>query len=87
LAKQYEAGRLDEAKEGTVFQVVDKATAPERYSTPRRLLIVAAATFFFAVISVLATLLEGAVRRALEDPVRNWKIMELRSRWRIQSSN
>ena len=87
LAKQYEAARLDEAKEGTVFQVVDKATPPEKHSTPRRFLIVAAATFFFAAISVLATLLEGAVRRALEDPVRNWKIMELRSRWRIQSSN
>lgn len=35
-AKQFELAKLDEAREGTLFQVVDKATAPERRSKPKR---------------------------------------------------
>jgi tyrosine-protein kinase Etk/Wzc len=40
LARQYEAARLDEAKEGAVVQVVDVAYPPDRKSGPPRALIV-----------------------------------------------
>lgn len=39
LARQYEAARLDEAKEGAVVQVVDVAYPPDRKSDPSRALI------------------------------------------------
>jgi uncharacterized protein involved in exopolysaccharide biosynthesis len=35
-ARQFELARLDEAKEGALFQLVDKATPPERRSAPQR---------------------------------------------------
>jgi len=39
LAKQYEAARIDEAKEAPVIQVVDPAVPPERKSGPHRALL------------------------------------------------
>lgn len=39
LAKQYEAARIDEAKEAPVIQVVDTAVPPERKSGPHRALL------------------------------------------------
>jgi uncharacterized protein involved in exopolysaccharide biosynthesis len=37
LLKQYEAARLDEAKEAAVIQVVEQAIAPDRRSAPKRM--------------------------------------------------
>lgn len=39
MARQYEAARVDEAREGTMVQVVDTAEPPEKKSRPRRGLI------------------------------------------------
>ena len=39
LIKQYEAARLDEAKEAATIQVVEPAIVPERRSSPRALII------------------------------------------------
>jgi len=40
MAKQFEAAKLDEARQGTAVQVVDSAVPPDRKSGPRRGLIV-----------------------------------------------
>ena len=40
IARQYEAAKLDEAKEGALVQVVDIARIPDRKSGPPRLLII-----------------------------------------------
>jgi len=40
IAKQFEAAKLDEARQGTAIQVVDLAVPPERKSSPKRGLIV-----------------------------------------------
>ena len=45
LIKQYEAAKLDEAKDATVIQVVESAIAPDRKSSPKRALIVLLFTF------------------------------------------
>lgn len=53
LAKQYEVARLDEAKQSSVIQVLDRAVEPEHKSKPKRLIIVAIATiaaFFIALL-------------------------------------
>lgn len=44
LARQFEMAKLDEAKEGSIIQVVDPAVPPDRKSSPRRGLIVLTAT-------------------------------------------
>lgn len=50
FAKQFELAKMDEAREGTLIQVLDKATPPERKSKPKR-----------AMIAVVSTLLAGLV--------------------------
>ena len=40
LVKQYDAARLDEAKDAAIIQVVEPAIAPDRKSSPKRALIV-----------------------------------------------
>lgn len=52
LAKQYEAARLDEAKDSSLVQVLDGAIEPEREVKPRRALIVIVTTLLslFGVI-------------------------------------
>jgi capsule polysaccharide export protein KpsE/RkpR len=40
LIKQYDAARLDEAKDAAIIQVVESAIAPDRKSSPKRALIV-----------------------------------------------
>jgi tyrosine-protein kinase Etk/Wzc len=40
LIKQYDAARLDEAKDAAIIQVVEPAIAPDRKSSPKRALIV-----------------------------------------------
>jgi tyrosine-protein kinase Etk/Wzc len=39
LSQQYEAARIDEAKEGSIIQVVDRAVPPDKASWPPRLLL------------------------------------------------
>ncbi|QJE03347.1 lipopolysaccharide biosynthesis protein [Massilia forsythiae] len=50
LAKQYEAARLDEAKDPAIIQVLDTAIEPEKKAKPKRLIIVLVciAVAFFA---------------------------------------
>ena len=58
LAKQYELARIDEARDSTLIQVVDKAVVPERSSKPNKALI--------AIVAALATALVVAVRVVLK---------------------
>lgn len=51
LAKQYEAAKLDEAKNAAIIQVMDKAVEPEKKSSPKRRLIVAAAMILAFLVS------------------------------------
>jgi tyrosine-protein kinase Etk/Wzc len=58
LARQFEMAKLDEAKQGALIQVVDRAVPPDRRSSPKRGLIVIGATalgLFFGVVLALIT--------------------------------
>jgi uncharacterized protein involved in exopolysaccharide biosynthesis len=39
LSQQYEAAKIDEAREGAPIQVIDSAVVPDKHSSPKRLLI------------------------------------------------
>src|SRR6266705_1012644 len=83
LAKQYELAKIDEAKDATVIQVLDKAIEPDRRSRPKRTLVVLLSTFVALIVSVLlAFVLEAA--RARIDPAQAARLDTLRShlRWR-----
>jgi uncharacterized protein involved in exopolysaccharide biosynthesis len=65
LAKQYEAARIDEAKESPAIQVVDPAVQPEKKSGPHRILITALATFLSLIAGVLYIGNEQTITRLL----------------------
>ena len=62
LARQYEMARLDEAREGTFVQVIDKAVPPDRRTSPKRILT----SIVVAAIALLFTLLTIYVRASIK---------------------
>jgi uncharacterized protein involved in exopolysaccharide biosynthesis len=68
LAKQYEAARIDEARDASVIQVMDKAIVPEKKSWPKRGLIVLAVTLFALLLGILLAYLAEGLKRTKEDP-------------------
>ena len=52
LARQYEAAKIDEAREGALIQVVDRATVPDHRSSPKRTLIVLGAGVFGLLLGI-----------------------------------
>jgi tyrosine-protein kinase Etk/Wzc len=63
LARQYEVAKVDEAKQGAVVQVVDRAIVPDKKSSPQRTLIVLGAGVFGLLLgAVWAFAREGLTR-------------------------
>jgi capsule polysaccharide export protein KpsE/RkpR len=67
LAKQFEIAKLDEAKQGSIVQVVDPALKPERRSFPKRTLIVLISTFLAFVVALFLVLFEAHLRDRPDD--------------------
>ncbi len=68
LAKQYEAAKIDEARDSLIVQVLDKAVPPERKSGPLRALIVLGSTFLALLVAVLIAFFMEGLEQAKEDP-------------------
>jgi len=84
LARQYEAARLDEAKDVALIQTLDKAVPPELKSWPHRgSLVVSVMLLAFFVASLVAFLLES-FQTAREYPAfaRRWTTLRIYFRWR-----
>jgi uncharacterized protein involved in exopolysaccharide biosynthesis len=78
LIKQYDAARLDEAKDAAIIQVVEPAIEPDRKSSPKRgvimLLLTAAGLFagcLFVEFASWKKCLESDPQRAMQ--IRNLK--------------
>jgi len=82
LVKQYDAARLDEAKEATVIQVVEPAIAPERKSSPHRVVIVLGAGLMGLLAACLYVIAGDSLRK---DPVFYGKLREFRLALRLRS--
>ena len=84
LASQFELAKLDEAKQGAVFQVIDPAIPPDKRSYPQRvLLVLITSTLAFLLASIFIWV--RAALRALEiDPESGPKVAALLAelRWR-----
>lgn len=68
LAKQYEAAKLDEAKNAAIIQVMDKAVVPEKKSSPKRGLMTAIASFCTFFLASLWALIRELFDRMQKDP-------------------
>jgi len=69
LAKQLEAAKIDEAREGGFLQIVNPAIKPERRSFPKRTWITLGAAAFGLSLAIMLALLEIRVARMRENPV------------------
>jgi uncharacterized protein involved in exopolysaccharide biosynthesis len=67
LAKQFEIAKIDEAKEGSMIQVLDRAVVPDKKSNPKRSLMVALATLAVGFAAVLWAFVVEGLNRAKED--------------------
>lgn len=79
LAKQYEVARIDEAKEPSVIQVLDKAVEPERRAKPQPRLVVLVSTMIATLLAIAYALMVEAYRRSIQRPESNARWAELRS--------
>jgi tyrosine-protein kinase Etk/Wzc len=76
LAKEFEIAKLDEAREGSIVQVVDAAVTPDKRSFPPRALIVVLLTLIAFVMAILWVL---ASERWVQSPEGRGRIQALRA--------
>lgn len=84
LAKQYEAARIDEAKDPGVIQVLDKAVEPEQKSKPKRALIVLLTTVIATLGAIVWAFFSEARRKVLASPQGAAQWSELRANLRFR---
>ena len=68
MARQYEVAKVDEARQGSEVQIVDRAIVPDRHSFPQRTLIVLGAALLGFILSVGWVLANEALNRISSDP-------------------
>ena len=78
LARQFEVAKLDEAKQGSLIQVVDPAIVPDRKSSPKRALIVIGVAVVAFILSVLTALFQAGLQHIKQDPESAEKLSLLR---------
>jgi hypothetical protein len=78
LAKQYELAKIDEAKDATIVQVLDKAIEPDRKSKPKRAQIVIFASFLEFLASILWAFVREASSRTKSNPKQAFRLATLR---------
>ena len=81
LAKEYEVAKLDEAREGSIVQVVDPAVAPDTKSSPHRTLIVLGATILAFFVAVFWVWLRKNLDNAFELPENRQRLRTIKALW------
>jgi uncharacterized protein involved in exopolysaccharide biosynthesis len=86
LAKQYEAARLDEAKDNAIVQVLDSAVEPERKSKPLRAFIVLTSTLLALFGAIVWALIADTRERILAKAERRAQFEQLKKYLRFRSA-
>jgi tyrosine-protein kinase Etk/Wzc len=81
LAKELEIAKLDEAREGSIVQVVDAAVPPDRRSSPHRLLIVLIATIAAFLIATFWVWLRNRLAVAFALPENKHRVRLISGLW------
>lgn len=87
IARQFEAAKLDEARQGALIQVVDPAIPPDRRSFPKRALIVLGATGAGFLIGILVALFQSSFARLQSDPESSQKLHQFRQALSMKRRN
>jgi tyrosine-protein kinase Etk/Wzc len=84
LANQYQLAKLDEAKQGAIFQVIDEAVPPDRRSYPQRTILVILFALLAFVVACIAVWTSAALEALRNDPQDGPKVSALLStlHWR-----
>ena len=78
LAKQFEIAKMDEARDTSIVQVLDRALPPEKRSRPHRTLIVAVCSVLGVIAALLWALARDAYLRLLDEGGEREKVEELK---------
>jgi uncharacterized protein involved in exopolysaccharide biosynthesis len=81
LAKELEIAKLDEAREGSIVQVVDAAVPPDRKSSPHRSLIVLIAAVAAFIVATFWVWLRHRLVIAFELPENRQRVLTIISLW------
>jgi tyrosine-protein kinase Etk/Wzc len=79
LARQYEAARIDEAKDAPLIQVIEPAIEPERKSSPKRALIISLFTVSGLFLGCIIALTSKWRAQAYENPAMAERLRAFRS--------
>jgi tyrosine-protein kinase Etk/Wzc len=79
LAKQYEIAKIDEAKDSSVVQVMDKADEPDIRTKPKRTRIVLVSALAALVAAIIFAFLREQVERTRVDPDQSLRMARLKS--------
>jgi len=78
LLKQYEAARMDEARDAVIIQVIDRAVPPEKKAKPKRTLMVAVSIVTGGFLSIFLAFVMEFFETASQDPENRGRIEELK---------
>ena len=83
LAKQFEIAKIDEAKEGSMLQVLDSATEPDKKSGPNRTIIVVLAALSAIFLTICWAIIREISSRLRRDVAQAPRLKDLRhaARW------
>jgi len=89
LAKQYEIARMDEAKDPSVIQVLDRAVIPERKFKPQRAMIVLMSAFVAFLMALFLVTFVELKKKALSSPdvADGWREFKSSLRFRGSASS
>jgi len=82
LARQFEIAKLDEAREGSIIQVVDAAVPPDKKSSPHRVLIMIAGTILGFLVAVFWLLLRKRWASASGLPENSERLEAIKVHWK-----
>ena len=82
LAKQFELAKIDEAKNSSLIQLLDKAIPAEHKSKPKRALITVVGLIFGFTLGILLAFIREAYFNSLQNPENRLRLQQLAAAWK-----
>jgi uncharacterized protein involved in exopolysaccharide biosynthesis len=79
IARQYEIAKVDEAKQGSIIQVVDRAVVPDHKSFPSKLIFILAGGFLGLFFGVVWIFTREGIRRIATNPQERERVEMLKN--------
>ncbi|MBI3286027.1 MAG: hypothetical protein HYZ65_14425 [Burkholderiales bacterium] len=82
LSKQFELAKIDEAKDSSMIQSLDKAVPAERKTKPKRAMIVLAGLFGGGILGILLAFMREAYSSSRQNPESSKRWQQLSIAWK-----